>query len=100
MALSARFRVKKKQRTAELEKTLAELEGRAGELEKEAVELRRENGWLKEMVILKGRKAIEANASGSVSSSDTVERDKPEQEVQSGERSSAGADKGKGKSKE
>ncbi|KAH7334666.1 hypothetical protein B0J17DRAFT_555689, partial [Rhizoctonia solani] len=55
-AASARFRVKKKQRTMELERAVIELEGRAGELEKEAVELRRENGWLKEMVILKGRK--------------------------------------------
>ena len=38
-----------------LERTVTELEGRADVLEKEAVELRRENGWLKEMLVLKGR---------------------------------------------
>ncbi|KAF9517581.1 hypothetical protein BS47DRAFT_1277482, partial [Hydnum rufescens UP504] len=50
-AASARFRIKKKQRVLNLERSIADLEGRAEDLEKEAVELRRENGWLKEMVI-------------------------------------------------
>ncbi|KAG8717356.1 hypothetical protein FRC08_007642 [Ceratobasidium sp. 394] len=95
-AASARFRVKKKQRTAELERTLAELEGRAGELEKEAVELRKENGWLKEMVILKGRKAIEAakaSTSGTRPDNDGAESEGKESE-------DGGGDGGKGKSKE
>lgn len=54
----ARFRIKKKQRVLNMERSIADLEGRAEDLEKEAVELRRENGWLKEMVILKGRRAL------------------------------------------
>ncbi|QRV98229.1 basic region leucine zipper protein [Ceratobasidium sp. AG-Ba] len=98
-AASARFRMKKKQRTAELERILVELEGRAGELEKEAVELRRENGWLKEMVILKGRKAMETAKAGSTSGS-RKDQDKPESgeaESRDGEESEGGE---KGKSKE
>ncbi|CAE6491131.1 unnamed protein product [Rhizoctonia solani] len=99
-AASARFRVKKKQRTMELEQAVVELEGRADELEKEAVELRRENGWLKEMVILKGRKAMEnaqaaksnagAGPSGSGSQDESQDNDKDDDN----------ADKGKGKSKD
>ncbi|KAF8740331.1 Basic region leucine zipper, partial [Rhizoctonia solani] len=99
-AASARFRVKKKQRTMELERAVIELEGRADELEKEAVELRRENGWLKEMVILKGRKAMEtaqaaksspgAGPSGSGSQNNFKDKDKSDDD----------ADSGKGKSKE
>ncbi|KAH7914484.1 hypothetical protein BJ138DRAFT_385990 [Hygrophoropsis aurantiaca] len=54
-AASARFRIKKKQRTLNLERTVADLTGRTEELEREASELRRENGWLKEIVLLKGR---------------------------------------------
>jgi len=38
-----------------LEQTISELSGRAEELEKEAEDLRRENGWLKEIVIMKSR---------------------------------------------
>lgn len=34
---------------------MSDLTGRAEELEREATELRRENGWLKEIVMLKGR---------------------------------------------
>jgi len=51
---SARFRIKKKQRTLQLERTVSDLSSRAEELEREATELRRENGWLKELVMLKG----------------------------------------------
>ncbi|KAJ3971233.1 hypothetical protein EV361DRAFT_912244 [Lentinula raphanica] len=53
-AASARFRIKKKQRNLNLERTVSDLSGRADELEKEAADLRRENGWLKEIVMLKG----------------------------------------------
>ncbi|KAJ6627969.1 hypothetical protein B0H10DRAFT_1992958 [Mycena sp. CBHHK59/15] len=53
-AASARFRNKKKQRTLDLEKSVSDLTGRTEELEREASELRRENGWLKEIVMLKG----------------------------------------------
>ncbi|CAE6442343.1 unnamed protein product [Rhizoctonia solani] len=99
-AASARFRVKKKQRTIELERALVELEGRADELEKEAVELRRENGWLKEMVILKGRKAMEnvqtAKSVTGAGPSVSGIRDNANDNDQEGQ----GTDKGKGKSKE
>ncbi|KAL1738640.1 hypothetical protein HDZ31DRAFT_16016, partial [Schizophyllum fasciatum] len=49
-AASARFRIKKKQKTLNLERSVADLTGRAEELEKEAADLRRENGWLREIV--------------------------------------------------
>ncbi|KAG8705175.1 hypothetical protein FRC11_009257 [Ceratobasidium sp. 423] len=97
-AASARFRVKKKQRTMELEQAVVELEGRADELEKEAVELRRENGWLKEMVILKGRKAME-NAQAARSNADAGPSGSGSQD-ESQDKDDDNADKGKGKSKE
>ncbi|KAI0339951.1 hypothetical protein BDW22DRAFT_1296185, partial [Trametopsis cervina] len=50
-AASARFRLKKKEREAALEKKAKELETRVGELEKECEALRRENGWLKGLVV-------------------------------------------------
>jgi hypothetical protein len=56
----ARFRIKKKQRTVHLERSVSDLKGRAGELEKEVADLRRENSLLKEIVILKGSQHIAA----------------------------------------
>ncbi|KAL4068262.1 hypothetical protein V8B97DRAFT_2008957 [Scleroderma yunnanense] len=56
-AASARFRIKKKLKTLNLERTVADLTGRTEELEREAADLRRENGWLKEIVLLKSRSA-------------------------------------------
>ncbi|KAK7692215.1 hypothetical protein QCA50_003839 [Cerrena zonata] len=50
-AASARFRLKKKEREAALERKAKELENRVGELEKECEALRRENGWLKGLVV-------------------------------------------------
>jgi hypothetical protein len=50
-AASARFRLKKKEREAALEKKSKELEGRVNELERECEGLRRENGWLKGLVV-------------------------------------------------
>jgi len=50
----ARFRIKKKNKTVTLERSVSNLAGRAEELEREAADLRRENGWLKEIVMLKG----------------------------------------------
>lgn len=50
----ARFRIKKKNKTVTLERSVSNLTGRAEELEREAADLRRENGWLKEIVMLKG----------------------------------------------
>jgi len=50
-AASARFRLKKKEREAALEKKSKELEIRVSELERECEGLRRENGWLKGLVV-------------------------------------------------
>ncbi|KAF9793196.1 hypothetical protein BJ322DRAFT_1033269 [Thelephora terrestris] len=50
-AASARFRLKKKEREAALEKRAKELETKVSELEKECEGLRRENGWLKGLVV-------------------------------------------------
>ena len=50
-AASARFRLKKKEREAALEKKAKELEAKVNELEKECEGLRRENGWLKGLVV-------------------------------------------------
>jgi len=50
-AASARFRLKKKEREAALEKKSKELEVKVNELEKECEGLRRENGWLKGLVV-------------------------------------------------
>jgi len=50
-AASARFRLKKKEREAALEKKSKELEMRLMELERECEGLRRENGWLKGLVV-------------------------------------------------
>lgn len=66
----ARFRVKKKQKTLNLERTVSDLTGRVEELEQEASDLRRENGWLKEIVTLKSKQTTgqllsSALASGS-----------------------------------
>jgi hypothetical protein len=53
--LEARFRSKKKERNLDLEQTITVLSGKADVLEKEAEDLRKENGWLKEIVIMKSR---------------------------------------------
>ncbi|KAG2134445.1 uncharacterized protein EDB93DRAFT_1172754 [Suillus bovinus] len=50
-AASARFRLKKKEREAALERRSKELEERVVELERECEGLRRENGWLKGLVV-------------------------------------------------
>jgi Basic region leucine zipper len=50
-AASARFRLKKKEREAALEKRAKELEVKVNELERECEGLRRENGWLKGLVV-------------------------------------------------
>lgn len=50
-AASARFRLKKKEREAALERRAKDLEERVVELERECEGLRRENGWLKGLVV-------------------------------------------------
>ncbi|KIM48330.1 hypothetical protein M413DRAFT_7311 [Hebeloma cylindrosporum] len=57
----ARFRIKKKNKTVTLERSVSNLTGRAEELEREAADLRRENGWLKEIVMLKGSRFAASN---------------------------------------
>ncbi|KAJ7655192.1 hypothetical protein DFH06DRAFT_494164 [Mycena polygramma] len=65
-AASARFRIKKKQRTLDLERSVSDLSGRADELEREASDLRRENGWLKEIVMLKGGRLAGVDLAGNM----------------------------------
>ncbi|KAG8905073.1 hypothetical protein FRB99_000721 [Tulasnella sp. 403] len=62
---SARFRQKKKERVQNLSMTLTDLESKALDLEKEASNLRSENTWLKEMVIMKGRRNLELQKSSA-----------------------------------
>ena len=57
-ALVARFRNKKKQWLLNMERTVTSLSSQVEDLEREAADLRRENGWLKEIVMLKARRAI------------------------------------------
>ena len=92
---------------------MTELTGRAEELEREASDLRRENGWLKEIVMLKGtrfaannqahRQALSqaaalAIAGGAASVDNTAIQEEPEEE--SDESGSDDQDpKGKGKGK-
>lgn len=58
----ARFRIKKKQKNLNLERTVSDLTSRAEELEREATNLRRENSWLKEIVMMKGRQNLAGNS--------------------------------------
>lgn len=60
-AASARFRVKKKIKAHNLERNVSDLSGRVDELEQEAADLRRENGWLKEIIVLKSSTAREGD---------------------------------------
>ncbi|PSR99038.1 hypothetical protein PHLCEN_2v4195 [Hermanssonia centrifuga] len=65
-AASARFRLKKKEREAALEKKAKELEVRVSELEKECEALRRENGWLKGLVVgVTGAGAVQQQQTGA-----------------------------------
>jgi hypothetical protein len=58
--MTARFRNKKKQWVLNLERSVTSLTRRVEELDREASDLRRENGWLKEIVMLKTSKATGA----------------------------------------
>ena len=89
--------------------------GRADELEREAADLRRENGWLKEIVMLKGTRFAASNlaarqalfqAAGGASqeagpsASSSTNQDKEsasEQESESSEEEETPAKKGKSK---
>lgn len=66
---TARFRIKKKQWTVNLERTISDLSSRVQELEMEAAELRRENGWLKEIVMLKSKQNAQAAVAGEAGTS-------------------------------
>jgi hypothetical protein len=82
---------------------VSDLTGRAEELEREATELRRENGWLKEIVLLKGRSLSGATRStegpgdgGNTSDEESEESDDEDSGVASKNTSKI---KGKGKGK-
>jgi hypothetical protein len=68
----ARFRVKKKQRIVNLERSVSDLTGRAEDLEREAADLRRENGWLKEIIMLKGSRLTGANLASQFSEGNSL----------------------------
>jgi hypothetical protein len=52
-AASARFRVKKKQKEQQLEKTAKEMTDRVTQLEQENLQLKMENKWLKNLIVEK-----------------------------------------------
>lgn len=93
----ARFRIKKKQRNLNLERTVSDLTGRAEELEREATELRRENGWLKEIVMLKGRALRGPDGGGEGEGDDPTDNDSDESD---NDATNDKDGKGKGKKKE
>ncbi|KAI5124406.1 hypothetical protein M0805_008290 [Coniferiporia weirii] len=99
---SARFRIKKKHKTLALERSVIELETRAEDLDREATELRRENGWLKEMLIMKGRSLRATAATADVDDEDEDESSDDE-DKEAGNRDArpdvSGASSGKGKGK-
>lgn len=79
---SARFRLKKKEREAALEKRAKELDDKVTELERECESLRKENQWLKglvvgattgENVLLSGSNSNAANSSNSVDANNTAD---------------------------
>ncbi|EST06699.1 Basic-leucine zipper domain protein [Kalmanozyma brasiliensis GHG001] len=57
-AASARFRIKKKQREAQLEQAAKELHQRLADLEAENARLRTENGWLKSLITVRPDQAM------------------------------------------
>lgn len=81
-----------------MERTVSDLTGRAEELEREATELRRENGWLKEIVMLKGRSLGDTGVEGDQDEGDDPTEDDSDESEDAAETSKAG--KGKGKKKE
>ncbi|THH04749.1 hypothetical protein EW145_g5290 [Phellinidium pouzarii] len=82
--------------------TLAsELEARADDLEREAAELRRENGWLKEMLIMKGRSLREPDSAARADGGEEGEESPGDSEGEEDlpDASSVNSAKGKGKGK-
>jgi hypothetical protein len=75
----ARFRIKRKQKTFNLERSVSDLTSRAEELEREATDLRRENKWLKEIVIMKAAarstNGRQGNSGDNVAPSGTAKSD-------------------------
>ncbi|KAG8988251.1 hypothetical protein FRB90_002866 [Tulasnella sp. 427] len=65
---SARFRAKKKERVHALSEKISTLEHKANDLEREASDLKTENTWLKELVIMKGRRRLEVQGAASAGS--------------------------------
>ena len=70
-----------------MERTVSDLTGRVGELEQEAADLRRENGWLKEIVMLKSGRVSggDAPAGPSRPSGSRKSRDDAEEEQSTGD---------------
>ncbi|KAG1716335.1 hypothetical protein ID866_819 [Astraeus odoratus] len=98
-AASARFRIKKKLKVLNLERTVADLAGRTEELEREAADLRRENGWLKEIILLKSRNIGGFGSTGPQPIESTGLQEPPGNNG-GGSSSAEGSSRKKGKSKE
>jgi hypothetical protein len=90
--LIARFRVKKKIRTVNLERTVSDLSGRIGELEQEASDLRRENTLLKEIVVLKSSRARGGDPQAGPSSLQDSQQDAEEDAEEESSRNDEGSD--------
>jgi hypothetical protein len=88
----ARFRIKKKQRTTNLERSVSDLTGRAEDLEREAADLRRENGWLKEIVMLKGSRLAGVKLASHMTQSSTQRSGEGQQSNVSHRPDAAGVD--------
>ncbi|EJD55369.1 hypothetical protein AURDEDRAFT_50523 [Auricularia subglabra TFB-10046 SS5] len=108
-AASARFRLKKKARAVNLERTVSDLEGRANDLEKEASELRRENTFLKNLIMQRatrrrggGHRDQQEGPSSRPDQSDSGSEEGDESTDSEEARASRqkGKSKGKGKQKE
>lgn len=96
--------MKKKQWTLNLERSITDLSGRVEELEREAAELRRENGWLKEIVMLKSKRFggqapnLENAAASASTSGEPQDANSPTEK--GGEDEGAGGSSSGGKGKE
>lgn len=92
--------MKRKLKTLNLERTVGDLTGRTEELEREAADLRRENGWLKEIILLKSRGVGEFGAAAAQPVESTSLGARESQESHGGSNSSGkskGGEKNKGK---
>lgn len=85
-----------------MERSITDLSGRVEELEREAAELRRENGWLKEIVMLKSKRfgSNSEQASADEPRQEDVDREGDGDNNNDGRKTSSASDAGKGKGRD